>query len=165
MNYFKLFGFIVNYKIDEKILKNRYKELQKKYHPDRHFNKTNLEKKETSDISSMINIAYRTLKNPVERIEHILDINHSYNKEINIIQDKRFLKKQFSYYEKLEYFKKNKTSKEEINIFIQFIKYKIEYYFKKIEESLSKKNFSKASNFFYKLKFLIKIKKEIDKIN
>eukprot|EP00612_Vaucheria_litorea_P000667 CAMPEP_0171452084 /NCGR_PEP_ID=MMETSP0945-20130129/327_1 /TAXON_ID=109269 /ORGANISM="Vaucheria litorea, Strain CCMP2940" /LENGTH=167 /DNA_ID=CAMNT_0011976667 /DNA_START=237 /DNA_END=740 /DNA_ORIENTATION=- len=62
-------------KLDNEKLKEKFKQMQKVFHPD--LNKTREKGQQTVSASnaSLINRGYRILSNPVERVKHLLYIN------------------------------------------------------------------------------------------
>ncbi len=67
-NYFEVFGFPVTPDIDIDALRNSWHSLQQKHHPDRRIISED-------DVSSRINSAYNTLRDPFERIRYILSLH------------------------------------------------------------------------------------------
>jgi molecular chaperone HscB len=57
------------------VLERRFHELQRSYHPDRHVSAEESAKSEALDKSSSINQAYRVLRDPHQRIKHLLSIH------------------------------------------------------------------------------------------
>ncbi len=53
-------------------LEQRYRALSRQYHPDYFYNASAAERRQALERSSYLNDAYRTLKNPVTRIEYLL---------------------------------------------------------------------------------------------
>ena len=74
MNYFDIFEINMQFELDEKILQDKYIQLQKKYHPDRAKNEE--EKNKFIVMSADINQAYATLKNPYKRAAYILKLQN-----------------------------------------------------------------------------------------
>lgn len=64
-----------DYSLNQEVLHQRYKKMQQKYHPDVSKDKDAL------TISSTINLAYATLKDPVQRAIYMLTVIH--NQDIN----------------------------------------------------------------------------------
>ena len=52
----------------------RYRALSRQFHPDYFYNATPAERRASLEKSSYLNDAYRTLKNPVSRIEYLLKV-------------------------------------------------------------------------------------------
>jgi molecular chaperone HscB len=53
-------------------LQKRFYELSRRLHPDRYMRRSERERQYSLDASSMLNDAYRTLKDPVERAHYVL---------------------------------------------------------------------------------------------
>jgi len=73
-DYFTFFGLPRKLLIDPQELERRFRELSRKFHPDYFYNATSAERLASLERSSYLNDAYRTLKSPVSRIEHLLAI-------------------------------------------------------------------------------------------
>lgn len=72
MNYFEFFGIPVSLKTDQALLSRRYLELQKKYHPDFHTKSDADSQVDALEMSSVINSAFKTLKNPDLTLAYVL---------------------------------------------------------------------------------------------
>src|ERR1700732_990944 len=72
--YYELLGIprSLNLSLDE--LQKRYYELSRQLHPDRFMQKPEAEQQRALDMSSALNDAYRTLKDPVKRAQYLLSI-------------------------------------------------------------------------------------------
>ena len=60
--------------IDAQDLEKRFRDLSRKFHPDYYYNATPTERLASLERSSYLNDAYRALKNPVSRVDHLLAI-------------------------------------------------------------------------------------------
>jgi len=74
-NYFALFSLPIAFDIDLPELNSRFRELQKAAHPDKYANAIDQERLKSVQRASLINNAYNTLKDPVNRARHMLEIN------------------------------------------------------------------------------------------
>ncbi|MBS1511573.1 MAG: Fe-S protein assembly co-chaperone HscB [Bacteroidetes bacterium] len=74
MNYFELFDIPVSLQIDKNILTGKYVELQRKYHPDFYTQSTEFEQAEALELSSQVNKAYKTFKQPDDTIKYVLQL-------------------------------------------------------------------------------------------
>lgn len=72
MTYFELFGIPVSLLPDEKIVKQKFYELSRNYHPDFFSNASEEEKNEVLEKSSLVNKAYKTFRNKDETIKYVL---------------------------------------------------------------------------------------------
>jgi molecular chaperone HscB len=73
-DYFAFFGLPRRLGIDAADLERRFRELSRKFHPDYYYNAPPSERLASLERSSYLNDAYRALRNPVARIEHLLAI-------------------------------------------------------------------------------------------
>ncbi len=72
MDFFKLFNILPQLKINKDLLRKKYFELSKKYHPDYFANKSQADQKQVLDESAFLNKAYKTLTNKDETIKYLL---------------------------------------------------------------------------------------------
>ena len=73
-DYFAFLGLPRRLTIAAPDLEQRFRELSRKFHPDYFYNAPPSERLASLERSSYLNDAYRTLRNPVSRIEHLLAI-------------------------------------------------------------------------------------------
>ena len=73
-DYFTFMGLPKRLTIDPADLEARFRELSRKFHPDYYYNATPTERLASLERSSYLNDAYRTLRNPAARVEHLLAI-------------------------------------------------------------------------------------------
>ncbi len=72
MQYFEIFELPVQFRVDPVQLNKTYIALQKKYHPDFYGQADEDEQAEALELSSVVNRAYRTFKNPDLTMQYIL---------------------------------------------------------------------------------------------
>jgi len=75
MNYFELYDISESFEIDQAMLKRKYLELSKKYHPDFHTLNNEGDQEDALKMSVLNNEAYKTLKNKELLTAYILEIN------------------------------------------------------------------------------------------
>ena len=73
-DYFSFLGLPRKLVIDADELERRFRDLSRKFHPDYFYNASPTERLASLERSSYLNDAYRALRNPVSRIEHLLAI-------------------------------------------------------------------------------------------
>ena len=73
-DYFSFLGLPRKLTIAAPELERRFRELSRKFHPDYYYNASPSERLASLERSSYLNDAYRTLRNPVSRVEHLLAI-------------------------------------------------------------------------------------------
>jgi molecular chaperone HscB len=73
-NFFDFFGLPRKLGIDLQDLERRFRDLSRQFHPDYFYNAPPAERLASLERSSYLNDAYRALRSPVSRIEHLLAI-------------------------------------------------------------------------------------------
>jgi molecular chaperone HscB len=73
-DYFAFLGLPRRLVLDPAEIEKRFRDLSRKFHPDYYYNAAPADRLASLERSSYLNDAYRALKNPVSRIEHLLAI-------------------------------------------------------------------------------------------
>jgi molecular chaperone HscB len=73
-DYFAFLGVPRKLNLDVADLEHRFRELSRQFHPDYFYNATPAERRASLERSSYLNDAYRVLKNPVARVEYLLNV-------------------------------------------------------------------------------------------
>ncbi len=73
-DYFAFLGLPRKLGIDVQDLEQRFRGLSRKFHPDYFYNAAPAERRASLERSSYLNDAYRTLKQPITRIEYLLQV-------------------------------------------------------------------------------------------
>jgi len=71
-NAFELLDLPVSFDVDRADLEERYEQAQKRFHPDKWGAPTSLIKRSSQGLAARLTQAYQTLKDPVQRGEHLL---------------------------------------------------------------------------------------------
>src|SRR5207237_3337912 len=102
-NHFDLFGLQPAFGVDEERLERAYREIQSRVHPDRYAHAGDAERRASLQWTTRVNEAYRTLKNPVQRASHLLEL-HGVDVafETNTAMPADFLMEQMELREELE---------------------------------------------------------------
>lgn len=82
LDYFSCFGLPRRLVIDTNILETKFYELSRAFHPDFYQNKSDAEQTISLGNSAMLNTAYRTLRDPIQRAEYLLDLEAGAVKDI-----------------------------------------------------------------------------------
>ncbi len=103
MRYFELFSLPVQYSVDLAQLNQRYLELQKAVHPDKHAGGSERERLLAVQKTAEINDALQVLKHPLKRAEYMLaERGMDIRAEQQTLQDPAFLMQQMMLREALE---------------------------------------------------------------
>jgi molecular chaperone HscB len=73
-DYFSFLGLPRKLNIDAAALEERFRALSREFHPDYFYNASPAERRASLERSSYLNDAYRTLRQPVARIEYLLKL-------------------------------------------------------------------------------------------
>jgi len=73
-DYFSFLGLPRKLNIDAADLEQRFRALSRQFHPDYFYNATPVERRASLERSSYLNDAYRTLRQPISRIEYLLKL-------------------------------------------------------------------------------------------
>jgi molecular chaperone HscB len=159
-NHFDLFGLSPIYSIEGEALERSYREIQSKVHPDRYAHAGDAERRASLQWTTRVNEAYRTLKDPVQRAKHLLEL-HGVDVafETNTAMPPEFLMQQMELRESLEG-AKTPASLDEMRKRLRQNKAELQ---KQIAEALDiRKDYAGAAGLVRKLQFLDRLDEEID---
>jgi molecular chaperone HscB len=159
-NHFDLFGLSPIYSIEGEALERSYREIQSKVHPDRYAHAGDAERRASLQWTTRVNEAYRTLKDPVQRAKHLLEL-HGVDVafETNTAMPPEFLMQQMELRESLEE-AKTPASLDEMRKRLRQNKAELQ---KQIAEALDiRKEYAGAAGLVRKLQFLDRLDEEID---
>ena len=75
MKYYEVFGLEPALSLDAAALQKRFYELSRQWHPDRFSAKGGDALRQAEEMTALINDAFRTLRDPIERAEYVLSQN------------------------------------------------------------------------------------------
>ena len=74
MNYFELYNIPITLQPNQEVIKAKFYELSRKYHPDFYTQASEEEQAEMLETSSMVNMAYKVFIHPDETIKYVLQL-------------------------------------------------------------------------------------------
>jgi molecular chaperone HscB len=159
-SHFDLFGLPPAFAVEGDALERSYREIQSRVHPDRFAHAGDAERRASLQWTTRVNEAYRTLKDPVQRAKHLLELNGvDVAFETNTAMPADFLAQQMELRESLEE-AKSAASLDEMRRTLVTQKSILE---KQIAEAIdARKDYAGAAQLVRKLQFLDKLDSEID---
>mgnify|MGYP001399870775 FL=1 len=125
-NYFELFDLETSFFIDEAALKEAYRKEISRFHPDQYATKSESEKLQALQNTSLLNSAFKALKSSLNRAEYLLKLQGvDPFDEKDTVMDEHFLLSQIELREELEAIKESKDSLG-LDDFIEKIKLQID---------------------------------------
>ena len=125
-NYFELFDLETSFFIDEVALKEAYRKEISRFHPDQYATKSESEKLQALQNTSLLNSAFKALKSSLNRAEYLLKLQGvDPFDEKDTVMDEHFLLSQIELREELEAIKESKDSLG-LDDFIENIKLQID---------------------------------------
>jgi molecular chaperone HscB len=159
-SHFELFGLPAAFAVEADALERSYRDIQSKVHPDRFAHAGDAERRASLQWTTRVNEAYRTLKDPVQRAKHLLEL-HGVDVafETNTAMPPEFLMQQMELRETLEEAKEASS----LDALRADLKKQTKELEKAIAEAIdAKKDYRAASDLVRKLQFLDRLDEEID---
>src|SRR5215467_16073894 len=133
MDYFEVFGLPRTLGIDLAALEKTFHDLSRRYHPDYFSTASPAEKTQAVRMTALLNDAYRTLRNPVRRVEYLLSL-YGFKSDGSKVP-KSLLMEVFEINEQLEEVKAGRASVEEADSLRAQIKEKRERFDKELQQA------------------------------
>ena len=76
VNYFELYNLPVGFYPDQQLVKQKFYELSKKYHPDFYINESEEKQQEVLEFSTLNNKAFQVLKDPKKVLPYVLTLKN-----------------------------------------------------------------------------------------
>lgn len=163
MNHFELFGLPSQFKLDGSLLSSQFRELQKQFHPDNFATASERDRLMAVQKAAEINDAYQVLKSPISRAEYLLAENGvEIRGEQQTMQDPMFLMEQMELREELEEIASHSDSEEALFNFDAKVSKMFKQHLSLVEQELNDALWLKAAERVRKLKFIAKLKNEIE---
>lgn len=168
-DFFDLFGIEKSYSLDHLQLRDRFRLLQKKFHPDNFASASEHERRLSAQYAALINEAYSTLSDAMQRGRYMLTLQGiSTDEEHDTSMDPEFLIQQLELREELDAARASANSSMKM---LSSLADKVNNEFAKREESIaeildntdaSESELDKARQLVRELQFLGRIRSEIE---
>lgn len=175
MNHFEMFNLPAQFALDNADLQQRYRQLQQTLHPDRFANASERDRLLAVQRSAQLNDAYTTLREPLARAEYLLqlqgiDLAH----EQTTLRDPEFLMAQMEWRERLaeieqELARGRQLSPEGLTacpLALEQAQRDLEVearqLFEQLQQALEGQQYEPAAMLIRKLKFMAKLRTELD---
>jgi len=168
MNYFDFYGVKESFTPDVTLLKKKFYELSKEFHPDFYANEDEEKQQEILELSTLNNKAWQTLSDPYKRLEYIL-------KQHDLLQEGSkpqlpadFLMEMMDINERLmEIEDANELAKltTEVLAVEDDIKQKVEHAqhgYAQLNDTAKEERLNEIADCYYRQKYLLRIKESLD---
>ncbi len=165
MNYFELFGLPTQFQLDGSLLSSQFRELQKRFHPDNFATASERDRLMSVQKTAEINDANQVLKSPISRAEYLLSLNGvELRGEHQTLQDPMFLMEQMELREELEAIIDSSDAESALFDFDSKVEKMYKQHLIQVEQELNSEQWSTAADTVRKLKFIAKLKNEIERV-
>ncbi|MFC1235896.1 co-chaperone HscB [Vibrio sp. F74] len=161
MTHFELFGLPIQYELDGSLLSSKFRDLQRQFHPDNFAMASERDRLLSVQKAAQINDAYQALKQPITRAEYILMLNgFDIKGEQKTLQDPVFLMEQMELREELE----NIASEDDLFDFDIKVSKMYKQILLDVKKELDESLWEQATDRVRKLKFIVKLKNEVERV-
>lgn len=165
MNHFELFRLPFQFELDGGLLSTQFRELQRRFHPDNFATASERDRLMSVQKAAQINDAFQTLKNPISRAEYMLsEQDMDIRGEQKTLQDPEFLMQQMELREELEDISDASDPESALFDFEQQITVLFKSQLSALEQLLNQGNWEEAADAVRKLKFIDKLRYEIERL-
>ncbi|PMK07890.1 co-chaperone HscB [Vibrio splendidus] len=163
MNHFELFGLPLQFQLDGSLLSSQFRDLQRQFHPDKFAIASERDRLLAVQKAAQINDAYQVLKNPISRAEYLL-VQHGEDirGEQQTMQDPMFLMEQMELREELEDIVDSSDPEDALFAFEGKVSKMYKQQLSAIQQELESEAWLEAADRVRKLKFIAKLKNEIE---
>lgn len=165
-NYFELFEIPVDFQVDLTSLSSRYRELQRRIHPDRFVNATDQERRLSMQMTTQVNEAYQALKDPLQRGRYMLGLRGvDINAETDTAMDPEFLMEQMALREALGAVRDSNEPGERITALIHDVASQLDKNIAALKVTLSQEGeapLMRARDLVREMQFLGKLQLEVE---
>ncbi len=167
MNYFELFEIPFRLKVDKSSLPLKYFALSKKYHPDYFANESEEKQAEVLEKSAQLNKAFKTFQNEDETIKYVLTLKGLLEEEEKYELPPEFLMEVLEINEQLMDMEDDPGLKANLVSAIENLQKEIYEPVKQIVEHYqegitTEKELLQVKEYYYKKKYLLRIRRQLN---
>ena len=156
MNHFELFGLPLQFQLDGSLLSSQFRDLQRQFHPDNFATASERDRLLAVQKAAQINDAYQVLKNPISRAEYLL-VQHGED-----IRGEQQTMEQMELREELEDIADSSDPEDALFAFEGKVSKMYKQQLSAIQQELDSQAWLEAADRVRKLKFIAKLKNEIE---
>ncbi|XP_019443103.1 PREDICTED: iron-sulfur cluster co-chaperone protein HscB, mitochondrial-like [Lupinus angustifolius] len=159
IDYFQIFGLEKKYDIEDKNLEGKYKDWQKKLHPDLVHSKSQKERDFAAEQSARVIDAYRTLRTPLSRGIYMLKLDGVEVDEEKTISDPDLLAEIMEIREEVE----EATNSETLNYILSQMQEKMKNWSTTFADAFQSQNFEEAKTSIQRMTYYSRVMEEVVK--
>ncbi|KAK7268139.1 hypothetical protein RIF29_20826 [Crotalaria pallida] len=159
IDYFQIFGLEKKYDIGDKNLEGKYKEWQKKLHPDLVHSKSQKEKDFAAEQSAKVINAYRTLSKPLSRMIYLMKLDGVEVDEEQTISDPELLAEIMETREEVE----EATNSDALNQILSQMQEKMQNWSNAFANAFQSQNFEEAKTAIQRMTYYSRVIEEVVK--
>jgi len=164
-NYFELFGLPVAFDVDPARLRAELRRLQASFHPDRHVNGSDRERRMSVQVASWINQAHETLQDPVKRSRYLLEISGAGSAdESATTSDTGFLMEQMELREEIEACQADADGLQRSQQVARHLQQRAEQLAHEFVDSFGAGDLATATQISHKMQFIQRIQQQLDEL-
>jgi molecular chaperone HscB len=171
INYFELYHLPVSFHPDQDIIKKKYYELSRQFHPDRFGQAGTAAMEEALQMSSINNEAYKTLRDPDATIKYLLTLNgvleddEKYNLPPNFLMEMMELNEAVSEYElEPENEEMKQTAIKSLNDLMDLWQEEVNPLIERFDNGdNSRELLGEIKDYYFRKKYLLRIQERIGK--
>ncbi|WP_252179511.1 Fe-S protein assembly co-chaperone HscB [Endozoicomonas sp. 4G] len=167
-NFFELFQLPVEFQVDQALLSERYRELQKLVHPDRFAGEGESQQRLAVQYAAFVNEGLETLKSPLDRALYLLELaGHPVDLENNTVMDTVFLMEQMELREAISDIREHQDPESELDRLIAQVDQSVMDYqneFASLWQKGDKASLEQAAAVVQKMQFMVKLSGELEQL-
>lgn len=164
-NYFELFGLKPGFDIDPESLHAEQRRLQASYHPDRHVNASERDRRLSMQVASWVNQAFETLQNPVKRARYLLEIGGAViPDDSSTTSDTEFLMEQLELREAVESCREHEDGLQRSEQIESHLQQRADELAAEFVGAYESSDFDNATRAWQKMQFIQRIRQQLDEL-